>query len=204
MTKQADILSDFVDSNTISALSDFLDKTDSFESAADLIAVAFGATNGFSKIDDSGAVKLVSSFKNNLTLLIQKTWVEKSDIALKDQLLYQLNEFHTKNTWKDDYANFLNIINQAVFLMFGQNLVVYLQPSKRTRLVRAEMSPCHDDWNVLPCKLLGSVYGLKINMHKTARRERKACLSDGRTEKRGVECRGKSHRLQTRGNSCGK
>ena len=121
MTKQADILSDFLDSNTISALSDFLDKSDSFESAADLIAVAFGANDGFSKTDDDGAVRLVSSFKNNLTLLIQKTWVEKSDIALKDQLLYQLNEFRTKNTWKDDFKPFLQIINQAVFLMFGQN-----------------------------------------------------------------------------------
>ena len=121
MTKQADILSDFLDSNTINALPAFLDKTTDFEPSADLIAVAFGAEKGFSKTDEAGLAKLVSSFKNNLTLLIQKTWVEKSDIALKDQLLYQLNEFRTKKTWKEDFTAFLQIINQAVFLMFGQN-----------------------------------------------------------------------------------
>ena len=121
MTKQADILSDFLDTNTIEALPAFLDKSSDYNSSADLIAIAFGANGDFSSIDESGASKLVSSFKNNLTLLIQKTWVEKSDIALKDQLLYQLDEFRTKNTWKDDYVPFLNIINQAVFLMFGQD-----------------------------------------------------------------------------------
>ncbi len=121
MTKQADILSDFLDTNTIEALPAFLDKSSDYNSSADLIAVAFGGNEGFSSIDESGASKLVSSFKNNLTLLIQKIWVEKSDIALKDQLLYQLDEFRTKNSWKDDYASFLNLINQAVFLMFGQD-----------------------------------------------------------------------------------
>lgn len=100
MTKQADILSDFLDSNTINALPAFLEKTSDYEASADIIAQAYGAQEGFSKTDEAGAKKLVSSFKNNLTLLIQKTWVEKSDIALKDQLLYQLNEFLTKNTWK--------------------------------------------------------------------------------------------------------
>jgi len=121
MTKQADILSDFLDSNTISALPAFLEKPSDFQAPADLIAEAFGAKKEFSATDEEAAKKLVSSFKNNLTLLIQKTWVEKSDIALKDQLLYQLNDFLTKNTWKADYKAFLQIINQAVFLMFGQN-----------------------------------------------------------------------------------
>ncbi|MBR1639158.1 MAG: hypothetical protein IJ688_07215 [Treponema sp.] len=121
MTKQAEILSDFLDSNTINSLPAFLENSSGFESSVDLIAVAFGSNDGFSKTDENGISKLVSSFKNNLTLLIQKTWVEKSDIALKDQLLYQLNEFRTKNTWKEDYLPFLQIINQAVFLMFGQN-----------------------------------------------------------------------------------
>lgn len=121
MMKQADILSDFLDDNTINALPDFLEKSNDFETSADIIASAFGADANFSRTDENGAAKLLSSFKNNLALLIQKTWVEKSDIALKDQLLYQLSEFRTKNTWKDDYKAFLQIINQAVFLMFGQN-----------------------------------------------------------------------------------
>ncbi len=120
MTKQADILSEFLDSDTISALSSFLEKDSGYESSADLIASAFGSGKEFTKIDSDGTSKLVTSFKNNLTLLIQKTWVEKSDIALKDQLLYQLDIFLSNEAWKDNYVLFLQLINQAVFLMFGQ------------------------------------------------------------------------------------
>ena len=120
MTKQADILSEFLDSDTISALSIFLEKDSEYESSADLIASAFGSGKEFTKIDNDGTSKLVTSFKNNLTLLIQKTWVEKSDIALKDQLLYQLDIFLSNEAWKDNYVLFLQLINQAVFLMFGQ------------------------------------------------------------------------------------
>ena len=91
MTKQADILTEFLDSKTIDSLSVFLNKEKGYESSADAIAIAFGSGKGFAKMKEDAAEKLVSSFKNNLTLLIQKTWVEKSDIALKDQLLYQLD-----------------------------------------------------------------------------------------------------------------
>ena len=93
MNKQADILTEFLDKKTIDSLSSFLDKEKGYESSADAIAIAFGSGKGFSKMKEDAVEKLVSSFKNNLTLLIQKTWVEKSDIALKDQLLYQLGRY---------------------------------------------------------------------------------------------------------------
>ena len=120
MTKQAGEISDFLDTNTINALSTFLEKEKGYESSADLIAIAFGSEKGFAKKKGDAVEKLVSSFKNNLKLLIQKTWVEKSDIALKDQLLYQLEVFLSNEKWTDNYALFLQLINQAVFLMFGQ------------------------------------------------------------------------------------
>ena len=120
MTKQVDILSEFVDSEVINALSDFLNKSEDFDSDADIIATAFGSGFNISALKNDSS-KLLSSFKNNLNLLIQKTWVEKSDITLKEQLLYQLDIFMTKESWKDSYELFLQIINQAVFLMFGQN-----------------------------------------------------------------------------------
>jgi len=120
MTKQAEILSEFLDTNTIEALSSFLDKENGYDSSADKIAEAFGSGSDFSKMTDDAVSKLVASFKHNLTLLIQKTWVEKSDIALKDQLLYQLDIFLSNEAWKDNYVLFLQLINQAVFLMFGQ------------------------------------------------------------------------------------
>ncbi|MCR5437651.1 MAG: hypothetical protein K6E97_11375 [Treponema sp.] len=121
MIKQPGEITEFLDSKTIDALSIFLKKDKGFESSADLIAAAFGSDKGFSKMKPASIEKLVSSFKNNLTLLIQKTWVEKSDITLKDQLLYQLNELlKAKSTWSSNYSLFLKIINQAVYLMFGQ------------------------------------------------------------------------------------
>lgn len=120
MIKQADILSEFLDSNTIAALSDFLEKDSGYEASANIIAATFGSGDGFSDMLKEDVSKLLASFKNNLTLLIQKTWVEKSDIALKDQLLYQLDIFLGNEEWKNNYNLFLQIINQAVFLMFGQ------------------------------------------------------------------------------------
>lgn len=117
-----ELISDFLDKDTVNELANFLNKAEKFEKAADKIAVAFGSKNGFSKISDENAVKLSHSFKNNLTLLIQKIWVEKSDIALKDKLLYELDQFSVENdkTWADRYPVFLGLIDEAVFLMFGK------------------------------------------------------------------------------------
>ena len=120
MIKQADLLSEFLDNDTINALSDFLEKNDGFNTSADKIGTAFGSSKDITTLDADGIAKLLSSFKNNLTLLIQKTWVETSDIALKDQLLYQLDILLGNNQWKENYVLVLQVINQAVFLMFGQ------------------------------------------------------------------------------------
>ena len=120
MIKQADLLSEFLDNDTINALSDFLEKNHGLNISEDKIGKAFGSSKEIKTLHADGIAKLLSSFKNNLTLLIQKTWVEKSDIALKDQLLYQLDILLGNNQWKENYVLFLQVINQAVFLMFGQ------------------------------------------------------------------------------------
>ena len=121
MSKE-ELIEEFLDSDTISALQTFINKNDKFNKAADLIAKAFGSNDNFTKMSESDIQKLVVSFKNNLTLLIQKTWVEKSDIALKDQLLFKMDSFLTKesSSWVENYTLFRSIIDQAVFLMFGQ------------------------------------------------------------------------------------
>lgn len=121
MSLQEEFISEFLDSDTIKALSDFINNANGYEKSADTIAKAFGSSDGFSSMSDDAKSKLLVSFKNNLTLLIQKTWVEKSDIALKDQLLYQLGQLLAENpSWTENYSLFRQIINQAVFLMFGQ------------------------------------------------------------------------------------
>ena len=48
MTKQADILTEFLDSKTIDSLSVFLDKDKGYESSVEKIAAAFGSKKGFS------------------------------------------------------------------------------------------------------------------------------------------------------------
>lgn len=122
MSTENEFITEFLDADTISALADFLKKEDRFNKAADAIASAFGSSDGFTKMKDADIKKLVVSFKHNLTLLIQKTWVEKSDIALKDQLLYKMESFLSTDdaSWAANYVLFREIIDQAVYLMFGQ------------------------------------------------------------------------------------
>ena len=120
MIKQNELISEFLDKDTISALESFIDKAEGYEDSAKKIASAFGLDINISTIVEDSK-KLVSSFKNNFALLIEKTWVEKSDITLKDQLIYQLGVFLSKDTWKGSYELFLKLVNQAVFLMFGQD-----------------------------------------------------------------------------------
>ena len=119
------IIEDFVDKKTVNALKIFIESEEEkkvFDSA-DILAKAFGSSSkNFSKESSADSSKLIQSFKNNLTLLIQKTWVKKTDIELKEQVLYQLNQLlSTKSkTWKNSYELFLNILYNAVYLMFGQ------------------------------------------------------------------------------------
>jgi hypothetical protein len=126
--KETDALvEEFIDKKTIKALGTFIEsnKDADFSKAADIIAEAFGsdAETFLQESTDDGR-KLLVSFKNNLTLLIQKTWVEKTDVELKEQVLYQLEQFRAdgKVTWKSSYKPFLEILYNAVYLMFGQQV----------------------------------------------------------------------------------
>ncbi|MFA6857081.1 MAG: hypothetical protein WCR31_07730 [Treponema sp.] len=126
--KETDALvEEFIDKKTIKALTTFIESNNEtdFSVAADIIAEAFGSdAETFSKESAADDKKLLVSFKNNLTLLIQKTWVEKTDIELKEQVLYQLEQFRTdgRATWKSSYKAFLKILYNAVYLMFGQQV----------------------------------------------------------------------------------
>ena len=122
----SDLINEFLDKKSLKALEDLISADDisKVKESSVLVSQSFNPTDdSFKPIadsKDSAEDKLISSFNNNLVLLIQKTWVEKSDIALKDQLLYQLDVFLGNDSWKDNYILFLQLINQAVFLMFGQ------------------------------------------------------------------------------------
>jgi len=95
MTK-SNLIGEFVEPEIISAVEKIKDVADIQEvnSLAVTISRLFNAEKIFAEIlagsDDS---KLISSFKKNLTLLIQKTWVEKDDETVKEQVLYNLEQF---------------------------------------------------------------------------------------------------------------
>lgn len=121
------LVEEFVDKKTIKALSTFIESGDESEysKSADIIVKAFGSSDRtFSQESSDDDKKLTVSFKNNLTLLIQKTWVEKTDVELKEQVLYQLGQFclDSDQTWKASYNPFLDILYNAVYLMFGQQV----------------------------------------------------------------------------------
>ena len=129
--KNTEILSQIVDKKVIDAMGSFVSNIEDNDvsSAALVIAGVFGDERGFSRLinDDASEKehaekKLLSSFHNNLQLLVQKTWVEKSDEALKEQVLERLNHC-CENVKAIDYVrsyeSFNTVLHDVVYLMFG-------------------------------------------------------------------------------------
>ncbi len=121
------LIEKFVDSSSLKALETLVSSSSDEAALSSSIQLAdiFGAGESFKKIADKNTdaeAKLVSSFNKNLVLLIQKTWVEKSDEELKAQILYQLEEFRLQLSEKDyiqAYPQFFSILDNVVYLMFG-------------------------------------------------------------------------------------
>lgn len=66
--------------------------------------------------------KLVTSFEKNLELLVQKTWVEKADESMKEEMLQRIDMLcHNLATF--DYhralSEFLPVLHDVVYLLFG-------------------------------------------------------------------------------------
>ena len=117
LEKVKSLIEEFVDSKTVNAVLSFAQSDDNSTETINSIAAMFGYSGSFESEDEH---KLVQSFKNNLKLLIEKTWVEKSDIALKEQILFQLEKFCNESDWTKNFSEFLTILNETVYLMFGQ------------------------------------------------------------------------------------
>ena len=117
LAKVKSLIEEFVDTKTVNAVLSFAQSDDNSTETINSIAAMFGYSGSFESEDEH---KLVQSFKNNLKLLIEKTWVEKSDIALKEQILFQLEKFCNESDWTKNFSEFLTILNEAVYLMFGQ------------------------------------------------------------------------------------
>ncbi len=129
--KNTGIISQIVDKNVIKAMETFISDTDvkSVSSASLVLAGVFGNERDFNhllndetSLKENAEKKLISSFHNNLQLLVQKTWVEKADEALKEQILERLNCFceHVKTSdYVKSYESFITVLHDAVYLMFG-------------------------------------------------------------------------------------
>ncbi len=125
---KGDLIEQFLDSESIQAMHSLVESVEENEcrSCALTLAQALGASEAFKKIADpkqDAENRLVTSFHNNLVLLIQKTWVEKSDEELKAQVLYHLEEFCKQlnaKSYTASYAPFFSIVDDVVYLMFGQ------------------------------------------------------------------------------------
>ncbi len=123
-----DLIEQFVDKDTLQAMKTLLDTEDetaAIDAGTKLSCSFDGGSEAFKPVaqkEGKGEEKLVTSFHNNLVLLIEKTWVEKSDVALKAQVLYRLEEF-TKfmngKGYSEAYPFFFDIVDDVVYLMFG-------------------------------------------------------------------------------------
>ncbi len=129
--KNTEILSQIVDQKILNAMGSFIsdEDTSSVSSAALVIAGVFGNERDFSlllnndlSVKSDAEKRLISSFHNNLHLLVQKTWVEKSDEALKEQVLERLNrccEDVKAIDYVKSYESFNTVLHDVVYLMFG-------------------------------------------------------------------------------------
>lgn len=118
-----DLIKSFLDKKVIDSLSTLLSTTNADELKTSAVIVANSFESGKYEIDsEDDEIKLISSFKRNLSLLVEKTWVEKDDTSLKEEILYKLEQFCIaieKGKWKESYTSFINILNNVSFLMFG-------------------------------------------------------------------------------------
>jgi hypothetical protein len=99
------------------------------EASACAIADVFGAEGGFAcllekknSVHGEDERKLIEKFHRNLQLLIKKSWVEKYDEALKEQVLCRLDKFRgliEKSDYSGAYKDFLEVLTDTIYLMFG-------------------------------------------------------------------------------------
>ena len=124
----SNLIEEFVEKESLDAMSTMLntDEINKVSGAAVQLANTFnGLGEGFKPIAgdcDNAEEKPISSFKHNIILLIQKTWVEKADEDLKTEVLNQVQDFLSqlsKKAYVDSFKLFLEIVNTTVYLMFG-------------------------------------------------------------------------------------
>lgn len=155
-----------------SILPAFVKTTDDTEIASLTVqlALAFGDQGLFPPVvaaKDAGREeaekKLVASFQRNLQLLVQKTWVEKADEAMKEEMLQRIDAL-SKNLFNRDYhsslSDFLPVLHDVVYLLFGTlarsdsflEYAVRIDPDFGFFWYYINSLPPHKDWSEEKCR----------------------------------------------------
>ncbi len=90
-------------------------------------AQALGVSKDFQVIlsnegGDRALRRLLGHFRNNVELLIQKTWVEKSDESYKERLLDRIPSFvkdMEEGNNEKALKTFISILDELAYLLFG-------------------------------------------------------------------------------------
>ena len=117
-----DLINDFIEKNVIDSLQTLLATNDEGEISKTAFVVASQFGSGFDISTSESVQKLITSFKKNLTLLIQKTWVDSADISLKEEILVKLDKYCASiesDNWSEVFAPFTLMLSDVIYLMFG-------------------------------------------------------------------------------------
>jgi len=153
-------------------LPSFMKSSDDGSLAANavLLAAAFGDDGAFKSVvmtkdaeRDESEKHLVQSFQKNLELLVQKTWVDKTDEALKEEMLFRINAL-CKNLSRHEYhtslSEFLPVLHDVVYLLFGSlakadsflEYAVRIDPDFGFFWYYINSLPAHKDWSEEKCR----------------------------------------------------
>lgn len=101
----------------------------SLQECALRIADAFGDSSGFSPLlgektpeRDGAESRMTESFRRNIGLLVQKTWVEKSDEAMKEEVLARIDALCRNleaGKYRQALQDSLPVLKDVVYLLFG-------------------------------------------------------------------------------------
>ena len=124
-------MAQIVNNEVAAALENFSQSGDEgvLAKSASVVAGVFDSDHVFARLTEKASgirkeaeQKLIRSFHRNSALLVQKTWVEKSDEALKDQVLFQLEGICSaleKENYAAVYEQFMLLLHDVVYLLFG-------------------------------------------------------------------------------------
>ncbi len=112
---------------------------------------------------DEAERKLVAGFEKNLGLLVQKTWVEKADESMKEEMLQRIDTL-CHNLVNYDYhralSEFLPVLHDVVYLLFGSlakqasflEYAVRIDPDFGFFWFYINNLPPHDGWSEEKCR----------------------------------------------------